>query len=92
MRDGSVSSQVKVPPVVLFGKLELVDSALEDFEALFSLGSTNNFSDLRGEDVERGDCFSVGVLTHIEGFNVFGVVVQDNWLVEHMIAKVSFVF
>lgn len=90
MRDCSVFSQVKVPPIVLFGKLELVDSALEDFKALFSLGSTNNFSDLRGKNVERGDCFSIGVLTHIESFDVFGVVVQNNWLMEHMIAKISF--
>lgn len=92
MRDGSVFSQVKVPPIVLFGKLELINSALEDFKALFSLGSTNNLSDLRGKNVERGDCFSVRVLTHVESFDVFGVVVQNNWLMEHMIAKVSFMF
>lgn len=90
MRHSTVSSQVQVPPIVLFRQLQLIDSLLEHFQDFLSLGTTDDFSDLRGQNIESSDCLAVLVLFHVEGFDVFGIVVNDDRAVEDVVAKISF--
>jgi hypothetical protein len=91
MRNSAVLSQLQVPPIVLFRKLQFIDSCLQYFKPLLPLGTANDFSYFWSQDVKGCDCFAISVLTHIEGLDVFGIVVEYNRLVEDMITQITFV-
>ena len=86
-----MSPEVEVPPIVLLVQLEGLYPRLEHFQSLLPLGPADNLSDLWREDVEGGDSLSIGVKAHVEGFDVFGVVVEDDRLVEDVVAEVALV-
>ena len=91
VRDGAVSSQIKVPPVVLLVELEFLDSALDDLKDLLSLRPTDDLSNFRGQNVKGSNCLAILVLLHVEGFEVLRVVVKDDGSTVDVIAKVSLV-
>jgi hypothetical protein len=89
MGDSTVFAEVEIPPVVLLGHLELLYSAFQHIVSFFSLGSSDDFSYFRSQDIEGSYCLVVSVLPHIERFDIFGIVVKDNWLMEYMVAEIS---
>lgn len=56
------------------------------------MGSSDNLSNLRSQDIKGSDSFIILVLSHVESFDVFWIVVEDNRFVEDEIAKIFFVF
>ena len=86
MRDRTVPPQIQVPPVVFFRQVELIDPLFQHFEPLLSGRSTHNLSNSRSQHVKCCHSFAILILTHVESFDVFGVVVQDNGFVENMVA------
>ena len=91
MRYCTVSSQIKVPPILLFIQLALLHPFLEDFKDLFSLAATNNLADLRHERVEGSYGFPVGVQLHVEGLDFLRIVVKENGSVVDFLSEVLFV-
>lgn len=91
MRNGTISSQIQIPPVVLLGKLQSIYLSFKNFKPLLSLRPTNNFSDLRSQDVESSNCLAILVVSHVEGLDMPGIVIQNNWSMEDMLTQISLV-
>jgi hypothetical protein len=92
VRDCAMSSEIQVPPIVFLGQLQFFDSFLKNFQDLLSLGSTDDFSHFRSQDVECSYSLAIAVLFHIECFDFLGVVIQNDRFVEDMVAKIALVF
>jgi hypothetical protein len=63
---------------------------LKDFKSFLSLWSTDNFSYFRGKNIKRSNSFSVRVFSHVECLNFGRIVIKNDWSMENMVAKISF--
>ena len=87
----AVFAKLKIPPIVLFFKAELVYSVKKNVEALFTLTTAYNFADAHNKKVSRGNRFAVIVKAHIESLNLLRIIGNKNRFFEHFFGEVSFV-
>ena len=92
VRDRAILAQVEVPPVVFEGEADRLDLFVEQVVPLLSLGSADDFADFGDEHVHCSDRFFIGVFPHVEGFDLFWVVGEDNRLFAVLFGEIPLVF
>ena len=78
MGDGSVLAQLQIPPVVLGVEAEVDDLFFQEVEPLFALAAADDLADFWNKYVHRGDGFAIVVGAHVEGFDLRGIVGEDD--------------
>ena len=91
MFNASVSSQVKVPAVVVGGKTKFGDSRFKNVETFFSLAASDDFADAHNKAVAGGNGFAVIIKSHIKSFDFFRIVGNENRLFENPFCQAAFV-
>ena len=66
-------------------------SGFKDFIVVFPLGTTDDFSFARNKAIARGDGFSIRIDLHVEGFDVLGVVDEEQRSFNDFFGKEAFV-
>src|SRR3954470_23757790 len=80
MGEGSIFSKVKVPIKCFWGKLMLLDSPHEQFQAESTLASPDNFAvPLRGQNIDaESQLRPVGIWLHVKGLNLRRVAMNHH--------------
>ena len=91
MRHASESSRVNVPFKVLPAHSEFADPVLKLLKRPFPLGASDDFANLREEDIHCPDSLSVVILLHVEGLDLLRIACEDDRLLEMLLHKVSLV-
>ncbi len=90
--DGAVFAEFEIPPVIFPFKAEFGDFLFEDVEPFFALGAADDFADFGDEDVHGGNCFAIGISAHIEGFDLGGIVGDDDRFFAVFFREIPLVF
>jgi len=91
VRNSSVLSEVSVPPVGINIEVALLDPGVEHVKSVLSGRASNDLSDLGHKHVHSLDCLVIVVQLHVEGLDLLGVVINDNWTLEHLVCQVLLV-
>ncbi len=91
MRHGTVAAQVAIPPVVFLVQTHLGQAGIQHVQTLFTLGATDDLADARGQYVHGGNCLAVVVETHVEGLDVFRVVLHHHRRLEVLLGQIALV-
>ena len=92
MGGGAVFSEVEIPPVGVAVEVVVFDFFFEDVEFVFALGAADEFADAGDEDVHGSAGFTVVVGVHVEGFDLLGVVGEDDGAADVFFGEPTFVF
>src|SRR5581483_1496598 len=92
MGNGAVFSELEIPPVVFRLKTKVDDFFLEALEALFALASADDFANFWNENIHRSNGLAVVVIAHVEGFDLCGVVSEDDGLFAMFFCEKPLVF
>ena len=90
MGNGTEAASVKIPPHVLHRNAEFLYACIKFVIVGFTLGAADDFADFREEYVHRAHCLSVGVLLHVEGLDLFGIVSENNRAFEMFLDEEAF--
>ncbi len=74
MLAGTVAAQVQIVLVLLGIHAQVLDTGLEQIQALLALGAADDLADARHQAVGGGDGLAVVVHAHIEGLDLCRVV------------------
>ena len=88
---GAVAPQVAVPPVVLGVHAQLLDTVLQQLQALLTLGAADELADAGHQAVGGSNGLAVVVLAHIEGLDLLGVVGDEHRALVHLLGEVALV-
>lgn len=89
--DGSVSSEIQIKLIVINIQSLLLNGLLEGIQSLFSLTSSNQFSNSWSKKIHSTNSFSVSVSSHVESLEILWIVVDTNWSLEDDLSQVSLV-
>ncbi len=87
--DGTILTQVTVPPVVGFNQTLIGNNLVKDIQTLFTLGSANNFTNKGSQQIHACAGLLVVVKTHVECLNGDGVVGDECWLFKDLLGDVT---
>ncbi|MNF78279.1 hypothetical protein D3C84_604550 [compost metagenome] len=91
MRHCAVATQVAIPPVIFLVQAHLGQTGIQHLETLLTLGATDDLADPRGQHVHGGDGLAVVVEAHVEGLDVFRVVLHHHRRLEVLLGQVALV-
>ncbi|ETW02175.1 hypothetical protein H310_05743 [Aphanomyces invadans] len=88
----AVSTKVAVPPI-LGGVMSrgFLDTRFQHVQAFFTLGTADDFTNLRDKHVASRDSLVVFVQAHVERLDLLGVVVQHDGLLVDLLRDESLV-
>src|SRR5665647_606748 len=92
MRTAAKPPGIEIPFHLLFRDIHFIHSALKHFEPFLTLGPADDFTDLGEKDIHGSYSLSVVVQTHVERFDLFGIVGQDNRFFKLLFNEVTLVF
>ena len=91
MRDCAEAAQIAIPPVIFLVQTHFGHALIEYLEALFTLGTADDLADPGGQYVHGGNSLAVIVETHVEGFDVFRVVLHHHRRLEVLLGQIALV-
>ena len=91
MRHAAITTQVDIPVIGRFLEPLFAQIRQEHLEPLLALAATDDLADARHEQVHRRDRLAVVVAAHVEGFDLFRVVVDRGGTAEMMFGQVTLV-
>jgi hypothetical protein len=89
--NGSVFTELAVPPVGFLVKLAVGNALIELFEVLLSGGPSDELSNAGYKDIHGLNSLVVIVKLHVESLNVLGIVVKNDGAVEDLLGEMSLV-
>ena len=72
MWNSTVATQIAIPPVIFFIQAHLQHTFVQNVQTLFTLGTTNDLTDTRSQNVHCCNGFTVFVKAHVERLMSFG--------------------
>jgi hypothetical protein len=89
--NGSVFTELAVPPVGFLLKFAVGDALVELFKVLLSGGPSDEFANAGHKDIHGLNGLVVVIELHVESFDVLGIVVKNDRTVEDLLSKMSLV-
>jgi len=89
--NGSVFTELAVPPVGFLFKFAIGDALIELFEVLLSGGPSDELSNAGYKNIHGLNGLVVIVELHVESLNVLGIVVKNDGTVEYLLGEMSLV-
>ena len=89
--NGSVFTELAVPPVGFLFKFAVGDALIELFKVLLSGGPSNELSNAGYKDIHCLNGLVVIVELHVESLNILGIVVKNDGTVEDFLGEMSLV-
>mmetsp|Transcript_60942 Transcript_60942/g.196362 ORF Transcript_60942/g.196362 Transcript_60942/m.196362 type:complete len:427 (-) Transcript_60942:147-1427(-) len=89
VRHGAETPEVAVPPIVFGIQVHLLGPPVQHVQPLLALGATNDLTDGWRQHIHGSHSLLVLVKAHVEGLNVFRVVIEDRGLAKHLLAEVA---
>ncbi len=91
MRHGAEFTRIQVPPHILHGDAQFVDTCQQFLVIGFALAAADNFADLGEEDVHGTYGAAVFVLLHIESLDFLGIIGEYHRTFEVLLDQITFV-
>ena len=91
VRNGSVFTELAVPPVGFLFKFAVGDALIELFKVLLSGGPSNELSNAGYKDIHCLNGLVVIVELHIESLNILWIVVKNDGTVKDLLGEMSLV-
>ena len=102
VRYRSITSEIQVPFQRLFVHSQLLNSTYQPFitrlplfqqiQILFSLRSSNQFTNLGYQDIHCTHSLSIFIQLHVESLDLLGIVSHDHRTLVHLLSQVSLMF
>lgn len=92
MGNSSEFSQICVPPIIGGVEFAVPHSLFKHISIIFSLGTSDDFSNLGHQSIKSSHSFIVRVQFHIKRFDFFWEIVKENRAMVNLLGEVFFVF